>query len=689
VLRNKLYYRLKPFIPSTVRLRARKSLAAWLRRRNADVWPISAGSERPPEGWPGWPDGRKFAFVLTHDVETAAGLAKCRDIMALEMELGLRSSFNFVPEGTYRLSRELREEVVANGFEIGVHDLHHDGHLFSSRREFARKAAHINHYLHEWGAVGFRSGFMLHNLEWLHDLDIAYDASTFDSDPFEPQPEGRHTIFPFWVAKGQGGAPNGSDKDGYVELPYTLVQDSTLFLLLGEKTPEIWNQKLDWIAQAGGVALSDTHPDYMSFNGKPGRGEFDVALYREFLIHAINHYGRMFWNPLPRDLAEYARLALQPKPEKRFDPTPVRLTSTPPVKIWVDLDNTPHVPFFIPIIRELKNRGHEVVVTARDAFQVCELADRKGLDCVKIGRHYGKNPLMKIFGVMWRAVQLLPFQLKEKPQIALSHGARSQILLSNLFVKPTILISDYEFSQTPLLMTPRWEIVPHSLPTRGLHSDERRVRKYAGIKEDVYAPEFRPDPKVLDELGLNGEDLIITVRPPANEAHYHNPESELLLDELMARICAQEGVCAVLLPRNHQQENLLRGRHPEWFADHKTIVPRQAVDGLNLLWYSDLVVSGGGTMNREAAALGVPVYSIFRGKTGAVDRRLEQEGRLIMVRTSAEVHTKILFQRRQKETPAEMKPGLALIQILDHIEDIIRTEYSNGAVPAVSPNGAK
>ena len=94
-------------------------------------------------------------------------------------------------------------------------------------------------------------------------------------------------------------------------------------------------------------------------------------------------------------------------------------------------------------------------------------------------------------------------------------------------------------------------------------------------------------------------------------------------------------------------------------------------------------------MNREAAALGVPVYSIFRGKTGAVDRRLEQEGRLIMVRTSAEVHTKILFQRRQKETPAEMKPGLALIQILDHIEDIIRTEYSNGAVPAVSPNGAK
>ena len=294
MLRNKLYYRFKPYIPKWVRRRARKSLAARLRRRSADVWPISAGSEQPPEGWLGWPNGRKFAFVLTHDVETATGLAKVRDIMALEMELGLRSSFNFVPEGSYRLSSALREELVANGFEIGVHDLHHDGHLFSSRREFARKASHINHYLHEWGAVGFRSGFMMHNLERLHDLDIVYDASTFDSDPFEPQPEGRHTIFPFWVPRADQSNPNGTNKQGYIELPYTLVQDSTLFLLLGEQTPEIWAQKLDWIAKAGGMALIDTHPDDMSFNGKPSSSEFDAGLYRQFLIHAIRHYLEIF-----------------------------------------------------------------------------------------------------------------------------------------------------------------------------------------------------------------------------------------------------------------------------------------------------------------------------------------------------------------------------------------------------------
>jgi predicted glycosyltransferase len=665
----------------------RRRLARWQRARTAGVWPILPGSEQPPNGWTGWPHGKQFALVLTHDVETRGGLARCRDIMRLEMRLGLRSSFNFVPEGNYRVPTQLREELVSNGFEVGVHDFHHDGHLFASRREFGRKAAHINYYLHEWRAVGFRSGFMLHKLDWLHDLDIAYDASTFDTDPFEPQPEGRHTIFPFWVSS-EGNGVEGHPRPGYVELPYTLPQDSTVFILLGERSPEIWMRKLDWIAERGGMALLDTHPDYLCFDGKPRVAQFDASLYREFLDYAVKRYGQVFWNALPRDVAEYARLSLQPQPRRRSKPAATALSSTPPVKIWIDLDNTPHVPFFIPIIRELKNRGHRVVVTARDAFQVCELADRKGLQCVKVGRHYGKNPFMKIFGVLWRAAQLLPFHLREKPQIALSHGARSQILLTNLFLKPTILISDYEFSQTPLLMTPRWEIVPDSIPTKGLHSDERRVRKYAGIKEDVYAPDFRPESGLLQELGLDDTQIIVTVRPPANEAHYHNPESELLLAELMTRICANDQVRAIMLPRNQQQETLLRNRHPEWFANNKTIVPARAVDGLNLLWHSDLVVSGGGTMNREAAALGVPVYSIFRGKTGAVDRRLEQQGRLIMVRNSAEVQRKIVFQRREKNRQPDIQPRGALHQIVDHVEDIIRAEYNNGGSNPARRNGA-
>ena len=211
------------------------------------------GSERAPDGWPGWPDGKQFAFVLTHDVESQEGLAKVRKLAEFEMEHGFRSSFNFIPDGPYQVSAELRQWLVDNGFEVGVHDLHHDGKLYRNREEFRKKAERINEYLIEWQAVGFRSGFMLNRLDWMHDLNVAYDASTFDTDPFEPQPEGMHTIFPFWLPVPLDARGNDSRK-GYVELPYTLPQDSTLFLHMREKSPEIWLNKLDWVAERGGMA---------------------------------------------------------------------------------------------------------------------------------------------------------------------------------------------------------------------------------------------------------------------------------------------------------------------------------------------------------------------------------------------------------------------------------------------------
>src|SRR4029453_17418222 len=288
MLRNRTYYRLKPLVPQALRTAIRRKLAMRLRKRIGEVWPIMPGSERPPENWPGWPEGKKFAVVLTHDVESNVGLQKCRSLMEMELDHGFRSSFNFIPEGSYRVPAQLREELTARGFEVGIHDLKHDGHLFSSYRGFKRRSVRINDYAREWGASGFRSGFMLRNLDWLHDLDVQYDASTFDTDPFEPQPDGGHTIFPFWVPRPKGSSANGhesisasSSRAGYVELPYTLPQDSTLFLVLRESTPEIWMRKLDWIAQHGGMVLLDVHPDYMSFDGSPQTTtEYPVALYR-------------------------------------------------------------------------------------------------------------------------------------------------------------------------------------------------------------------------------------------------------------------------------------------------------------------------------------------------------------------------------------------------------------------------
>jgi glycosyltransferase involved in cell wall biosynthesis len=305
VLRNKIYYRVKPFVPQALRTAIRRELALRVRERVRNTWPIMPGSERQPEDWPGWPEGKKFALVLTHDVEGQAGLNKCRQLMQLEQELGFRSSFNFIPEGNYSVTRELRDELTANGFEIGVHDLRHDGRLYGSRREFNQNAVRINDYVREWGASGFRSGFMLHNLDWLHELEILYDASTFDTDPFEPQPEGRNTVFPFWV-DGYGSRASAASTRGYVELPYTLPQDSTLFLLLREQTPEIWVRKLDWIAAHGGMVLLDTHPDYMAFNGGRRRAtEYPVELYREFLEYVRSRYPNEYWHALPRDVARH------------------------------------------------------------------------------------------------------------------------------------------------------------------------------------------------------------------------------------------------------------------------------------------------------------------------------------------------------------------------------------------------
>jgi glycosyltransferase involved in cell wall biosynthesis len=300
MLSSRLYYRFKPYLPWRLRIAARRVLAQYQRRQSTRTWPINELAGRRPTGWPGWPESKKFALVLTHDVEGTGGLAKCRRLMELELQLGFRSSFNFIPEGDYQVSPGEREELAANGFEVGVHDLRHDGKLYWRRSEFPENARSINGYLREWRASGFRSGFMLHDRDCLNGLAIEYDASTFDTDPFEPQPEGVNTIFPFWVPRPGGG--------GYVEMPYTLPQDSTMFLVLQETSPDIWKRKLDWIVRRGGMALLNVHPDYLGFGGsKRGAAEYPAALYEQFLKHVRANYGGLYWNALPRDVARWYR----------------------------------------------------------------------------------------------------------------------------------------------------------------------------------------------------------------------------------------------------------------------------------------------------------------------------------------------------------------------------------------------
>jgi peptidoglycan/xylan/chitin deacetylase (PgdA/CDA1 family) len=231
-----------------------------------------------------WPAGKCFALVLTHDVEGPLGQSFVPEVTALEEAYGFRSSFNFVPEG-YPVDLNLLQDLKERGFEVGVHGLKHDGRLFSSKASFDKQASKINQYLKQWDAVGFRSPFTHRNPDWMQALEIEYDLSFFDSDPYEPMPGGTMSIWPFMIGH-------------FVELPYTLSQDHTLMVTLAEQTPRVWLEKVEFIRRYHGLALVNTHPDYL-------RDPRHFAIYEAFLKSLSKQ--KDYWHALPRDAASWWR----------------------------------------------------------------------------------------------------------------------------------------------------------------------------------------------------------------------------------------------------------------------------------------------------------------------------------------------------------------------------------------------
>jgi predicted glycosyltransferase len=342
------------------------------------------------------------------------------------------------------------------------------------------------------------------------------------------------------------------------------------------------------------------------------------------------------------------------------------------MRVWIDLDNSPHVPFFAPIIEELEKLGYSVLVTARDCFQVCELADLLHLKYRLVGRHYGKHTILKLTGLCWRALQLLPDMLRFKPQVALSHGSRSQLVVANLLRIPSITIADYEFAKIWMLVRPTWVITPEIIPSEKVHCSQDRILKYPGIKEDVYVPRFKPDSSILANLGLDQwHGLVVVIRPPATEAHYHRPETDVLFTEVLTLLGSKPEVKMILLPRNEHQASEIRSKWGDLFASGRILIPSRVTDGLNLIWHSDLVISGGGTMNREAAALGVPVYSIFRGEIGAVDRYLALTGRLTLIERPQDVADKIVLTKRDRNQMVDCQVNNTLNAIVEHVKTIL------------------
>ena len=350
-----------------------------------------------------------------------------------------------------------------------------------------------------------------------------------------------------------------------------------------------------------------------------------------------------------------------------------------PKTIWIDLENSPHVPFFKPIIEELESRGHKVALTARDCFQVCELADLFHMKYKRIGRHYGKHKLAKMVGLGLRVLQMTPRALFQRPDLCLSHGSRSQIVVASALKIPNMLIFDYEHTTWVRWMIPNFVMAPEVISeasVSGKGVPKERLSRYPGIKEDVYAPSFKPNPALKRQLGINDTDLVVTIRPPATEAHYHNPEAEGLLTAVFELLGSRPEVKIVVVPRTPKQGADMRAQFPEMFQRQQVIIPEHVVDGLDLIWASDFVISGGGTMNREAAALNVPVYSIFRGTIGAVDHYLEAQGRLVLLESVADVKSKIKIERRPKSQGPENHESPALRAIVDNILSILEAQDS-------------
>jgi hypothetical protein len=296
---NSIFYAIKPLVPRCLQIALRRQIARRKRRQYAHVWPIDPASAAPPKGWNGWPEGKQFALVLSHDVDTLKGCNNALKLAELEAGMGFRSQFNFVPERYGPIPPGLLKELKKRHFGIGVHGLKHDGKLFSSKKIFMERASRINSYLKAWDTRGFTTPSMIRNHVWMHDLEMDFCTSTFDTDPFEPQSDGAATVFPYWVQ-------DGATDRRFLELPYTLAQDFTLFVLLKERDIAVWKHKIDWIAERNGMALLNSHPDYMNFKGcHIHREEYPVYFYIDFLKYIQTRYSFSCWHALPSQVEAF------------------------------------------------------------------------------------------------------------------------------------------------------------------------------------------------------------------------------------------------------------------------------------------------------------------------------------------------------------------------------------------------
>lgn len=304
-------------------------------------------------------------------------------------------------------------------------------------------------------------------------------------------------------------------------------------------------------------------------------------------------------------------------------------------RIWVDLANSPQVLFFLPLLRHWADLGHQVTVTSRPYAQTVALCDRAGLEHTPIGIHGGKS-LWKIGGaLLQRSAALRTWASDWQFDLAVSHNSYSQILAARGLGLRVATSMDYEYQKANHLAfrLAHRIVLPRCFPepmARRFGAGSR-VRRYDGIKEQVYLAGFTPDPAFRRTSGLPEDQVLVVLRPAADWALYHRFENPLA-SRLLEHLLAQDGLHIVFLPRVESQAQAIRA-----LQQPRIHLPGQALDGPSLLASADAVFSAGGTMAREAAVLGTPAYSLFRGRSPAVDQLLVQQDRLTILRTQEEV----------------------------------------------------
>jgi predicted glycosyltransferase len=312
--------------------------------------------------------------------------------------------------------------------------------------------------------------------------------------------------------------------------------------------------------------------------------------------------------------------------------------------VWVDCTAAAHPLVLRPIIERLEAQEHEVFITAREYGQTVGILERLGMPYTVVGEHGGASKLGKVRALGGRSARLARVVWTRRPQLAIGHGSVDLAVVSAAYRVPSVQMQDYEFAQLQRQVAfrlARRVLAPDSIPLERLAklgAKGKKLVRYPGLKEEYYLSGFEPDPAVLDELGLDREKVLVVVRPPPETSEYHARND--LYGATIDRLAVAPEAQAVVIPRTEAQGTAVRA-----LAATNLIVPERAIDAQSLIAYADLVVSAGGTMNREAVALGTPVFTTFTGRMGGVDEALIADGRLQVLADPA------ALELRKRETP--------------------------------------